>query len=213
MKKKPLVWCCVLTLSACSGSSVSETLGLNRESPDEFVVVSRPPLSVPPDFNLLPPEEGKAGPAASATQQARASLLGSVAQQDESAPPSDALTSDFTLESDATTLKKAAGVTAVSSASLGSAADAMFLEHTGANKADDNIRAKLGADKYAKNPRKKAAKSLYEQIIADEKAEPVIDAKKEAARIRNNKETGKAPNAGEIKTIDTKPTSVFDRIF
>ena len=42
-------------LAACSGNSVKNTLGLDRGAPDEFRVVSRPPLSVPPQFTLRPP--------------------------------------------------------------------------------------------------------------------------------------------------------------
>ena len=41
-----------LALSACDGGSVANTLGMNIEAPDEFTVVSRPPLSLPPEFNL-----------------------------------------------------------------------------------------------------------------------------------------------------------------
>lgn len=202
-----------MMLAACSGSSVSETLGINRQAPDEFVVVSRPPLSVPPDFNLLPPEEGKAGPAATTSQQARASLLGVKPLGDSDVKPSDALTSDFIIDGQAPDTVSAASVSSVSAASLGSAADSMFLKHTGADSADESIRKKLSADKYVVNPKKKDAKSLYEQIIADDKTEPVVDAKKEAARIRSNKEKGKAANDGEVKTIDAKPKSVLDRIF
>ena len=45
----------VLSLAACGGTSVKETLGLDKRAPDEFRVVSRPPLSVPPQFDLRPP--------------------------------------------------------------------------------------------------------------------------------------------------------------
>ncbi|MCB2082239.1 MAG: DUF3035 domain-containing protein, partial [Rickettsiales bacterium] len=48
---------CVLTLSACSGNQVRRNLGLAREAPDEFMVLARPPLSIPPDFDLRPPTE------------------------------------------------------------------------------------------------------------------------------------------------------------
>lgn len=41
-------------LAACSGS-VRDTLGMRRSAPNEFKVVSNPPLSVPPEFSLRPP--------------------------------------------------------------------------------------------------------------------------------------------------------------
>ena len=42
-------------LSSCS--KVRESAGVTRKSLDEFKVVENPPLVIPPDFNLLPPEQ------------------------------------------------------------------------------------------------------------------------------------------------------------
>jgi hypothetical protein len=47
-------------LSACGG--VREDLGLGRNPPDEFAVVERPPLSMPPDYGLRPPRPGAERP-------------------------------------------------------------------------------------------------------------------------------------------------------
>lgn len=52
----------VVLLCGCSASSLSRTFGLTRDSPDEFTVVTRAPLSMPPDFNLRPPEPGAPRP-------------------------------------------------------------------------------------------------------------------------------------------------------
>jgi hypothetical protein len=49
---------CVGLLSACS--EARKTLGLDHAAPDEFRVVSRAPLVMPPDFNLRPPAPGSA---------------------------------------------------------------------------------------------------------------------------------------------------------
>jgi len=53
-----------LLLSACSGNGGSwkQALGIQPTSPDEFAVESRAPLTIPPDFNLRPPEPGAARP-------------------------------------------------------------------------------------------------------------------------------------------------------
>lgn len=48
------------TLSACS--QAKETLGLNRSAPDEFAVVKRAPLEMPPDYTLRAPRPGVARP-------------------------------------------------------------------------------------------------------------------------------------------------------
>jgi len=50
----------LLSLSACSGAK--EQLGLTRQAPDEFSVVKRAPLEMPPEFFLRPPRPGAARP-------------------------------------------------------------------------------------------------------------------------------------------------------
>jgi len=45
-----------IALAGCSG--VRSELGLGRYSPDEFTVVKRAPLSLPPEYDLLPPNPG-----------------------------------------------------------------------------------------------------------------------------------------------------------
>jgi hypothetical protein len=49
---------CVLALSGCG--SISSMLGLERHVPDESQVTVRPPLTLPPDYDLMPP--GSASP-------------------------------------------------------------------------------------------------------------------------------------------------------
>ena len=44
-----------LFLSSCS--TIRKSAGVTRKSLDEFRVVENPPLVIPPDFNLLPPEQ------------------------------------------------------------------------------------------------------------------------------------------------------------
>lgn len=42
----------VCSISACS--SVKRTLGIENSSPDEFMVTTRAPLTLPPDYDLRP---------------------------------------------------------------------------------------------------------------------------------------------------------------
>ena len=73
-----------LALSACSNAS--RTLGLDPAPPDEFTVVSKAPLTIPPDFNLRPPKPGAARPQEQTpTTRAQAALVGD-AQPAASAP-------------------------------------------------------------------------------------------------------------------------------
>jgi len=45
------------SLFVVSCSKVRESAGVNRKNIDEFTVIENPPLVIPPDFNLLPPDQ------------------------------------------------------------------------------------------------------------------------------------------------------------
>jgi hypothetical protein len=49
-----------LTLQACTG--FRQSVGLTKVTPDEFLTVSRAPLSVPPEYGLRPPVPGQPRP-------------------------------------------------------------------------------------------------------------------------------------------------------
>ena len=56
--------------------NAKETIGLTKQSPDEFAVVTRAPLSIPPKFDLRPPKPGADRPQETATRsEARKILL------------------------------------------------------------------------------------------------------------------------------------------
>jgi hypothetical protein len=64
----------LIALSAC-GDDLSKAIGLTRDSPDEFTVTTRAPLSMPPDYELRPPRPGASRPQElSERQQAEAAL-------------------------------------------------------------------------------------------------------------------------------------------
>ena len=48
-----------LTLAGCAPGTVQDALGMGKRSPDEFAVVSRAPLILPPDYGLRPPAPGQ----------------------------------------------------------------------------------------------------------------------------------------------------------
>jgi hypothetical protein len=45
-----------LSLAACD--SIRSAIGTNKDPPDEFAVVTKSPLIIPPDYNLKPPKPG-----------------------------------------------------------------------------------------------------------------------------------------------------------
>ena len=65
----------LLLLSGCGDSSLSRTFGLTRDAPDEFTVVIRAPLSMPPDFNIRPPQPGAPRPQEQTERAAAESAL------------------------------------------------------------------------------------------------------------------------------------------
>ena len=64
---------CSTAVSLLPGcADMKRAIGLERTSPDEFAVESRAPLTMPPDFELRPPQPGAARPQEkSSGQQAR----------------------------------------------------------------------------------------------------------------------------------------------
>lgn len=51
-----LIACAALTVAGCD--SIRSAAGLGKAAPDEFAVVTKAPLIMPPDFNLRPPRPG-----------------------------------------------------------------------------------------------------------------------------------------------------------
>ena len=52
----------LLLLAGCDTDKLSRTFGLTRDSPDEYTVTTRAPLSMPPEYNLRPPQPGASRP-------------------------------------------------------------------------------------------------------------------------------------------------------
>ncbi len=54
---KILLLTIILNLFLLSCNSVRDSAGVNRKIIDEYKVIENPPLVIPPNFNLLPPEQ------------------------------------------------------------------------------------------------------------------------------------------------------------
>ncbi|HEY1837037.1 MAG: DUF3035 domain-containing protein [Rhizomicrobium sp.] len=66
----------VLSLSLAGCEAIRNAAGISKEAPDEFAVVTKAPLVVPPDYNLRPPRPGAAPTnQASPTGAAQAALF------------------------------------------------------------------------------------------------------------------------------------------
>ena len=65
-----------LVVAGCSGIS-DQITGRGKYAPDEFSVIARAPLTLPPDYGLRPPQPGAVRPQETRVQDiARAALLG-----------------------------------------------------------------------------------------------------------------------------------------
>ena len=55
--KKIFILLLLSSVLVVSCSKVRESAGVNRKNIDEFTIIENPPLVIPPDFNLLPPDQ------------------------------------------------------------------------------------------------------------------------------------------------------------
>ncbi len=51
-----------MSLAGCGGDSLQDTLGYGKSAPDEFAIVTKAPLVIPPDYSLRPPQPGAPRP-------------------------------------------------------------------------------------------------------------------------------------------------------
>ncbi len=163
----------VVSLSACD--TAKEQLGLTRRTPDEFAVVKRAPLEIPPNLNtaLPPPTPGAPRPQEkTAVAQARSAVIGS-----------DVATfSDPSVEI------------------YSSAGEEALLSRAGP--ADPDIRNKVNAESAQVNEDNRPVAQRLLNIGKDEQPAVIVDAPAEARRIIDNKAAGAPVTQGETPTID-----------
>ncbi len=172
-----------IALTACSG--VRDQLGLNRQPPDEFTVVRKAPLVLPPNFNLRPPTPGS--PAADrstpATELARRALTG-----DRTAPQPDAQQST---------------------------GERALLRRAGTNRAEPDIREVLLAETTQLRDRDDTLVNrliFWRDPNAEE--EDVLDPTAESRRLREaSLSNGNTDLGGETPTIRRRGRSLLGGVF
>lgn len=173
--------------AACSSGNVKETLGLNRHSPDEFRVLSRPPLSVPKEFYLYPPDEARKQAVVHPSRDAKTILFENATSE---APQSNA----------AETLLQPFGDTPYSSTD-----DSGFLNKLGAAEASDSIRETLSAEQDAAEAKKSG---MLSTLRNQEQIDSVVDASKERERLIEAQKAGEAINEGDVPTVSGKKNTL-----
>lgn len=160
-------------------------IGLQKRAPDEFAVVTRAPLSMPPDFGLRTPEPGKERPQEKAVRnKAREILIGNG--------------------------NRRGGAAASGSFSQGEAA---ILSRAGALNADPSIRRKV--DEESSAIAASSTGFMDKVLFWQKPAEPgsIVDAGKETRRLREASAMGKPANEGDVPVIVRKERGILEGIF
>ncbi|MEQ9643449.1 MAG: DUF3035 domain-containing protein [Alphaproteobacteria bacterium] len=169
-------------LAACSG--VKEELGLAKSSPDEFTVVRKAPLVMPPNFTLRPPVPGtRRNQDLKPTETARAALL----NRDGRAVPVDA--GDRT------------------------GGEVAMLKQAGALGTDDSIRQVIESETSALAARDNSFVDRLIFWQPRLPSGTVVDPTKEAQRLRGNAATGEPVTKGETPVIERRKRGILEGIF
>ncbi len=162
-------------LAGCGGG-VEDALGLGKNPPDEFAIVTKAPLAIPPDFSLRPPVPGAANRQSRTSQEIAANALYPGRSGDISA--------------------RGLGQPG------GSGGEAALLSNAGATNASPEVR-RLIENEYQSLI--EADESFADTIIfwQDRTPQPsAVDAKAEAQRLRQNDALGQPVTEGETPRIE-----------
>lgn len=177
-------------LLATGCEKTRNVIGLDKQSPDEFAVVPRAPLSVPPDYGLRPPTPGAQRPQEQTVRnQARDILL------------------DDARANSAAAAREAA---ASGKVSLG---EASLLARAGALNTGSSIRSVVDRENTAMV---QAAESVFNKVFFWRESDPpgtVVDAEKESRRLREASANGDPPNKGDVPVIKRRERGILEGLF
>ena len=181
----------VLALSGCGGQ-VRQALGMTKQSPDEFLTVAHAPLTMPPDYNLRPPEPGAPRPQeGTASEQAQTALYAN---------------------SGGTGLSTGSSFSGSNEAAQ-SAGEVALLQNAGATGIDPGIRAQIDTETAAQIERDQG---LISRLVFWRTPEPygtVVDPVAESKRLQENQALGKPVTEGETPIITRRRKGVLEGIF
>lgn len=180
-----------IVMVGCSEKS-GNILGFEKSAPDEFAVVKRAPLTLPPEFGLRPPRPGAARPQeTSPRDEAKKSVIGGAAAKPQ---------------------RTRRNIRAEQQRRIGSrsGSEVALLKRTGAIDVNPDIRDIVNRE--AIGVVNESDESFVDSLLfwRDKGPKPptnidtVVDAKGEARRIRENKVLGKPVTTGVTPTIKRK---------
>lgn len=176
----------VLAAMALSGcTEVRRSLGYEKSAPDEFQVVERAPLALPPDFSLRPPSPGAVRPQeGSPRDQARQALLG----------------------------RRNAPLTPISTQGR-TPGDVALLKRSGAENIQPDIRTLVNKETQGLIEADKSFADKLIFWRKPEPAGEAVDAVKEARRLRENQALGRSIGEGETPTIKRGRRGILEGVF
>lgn len=197
---------CALLLTACAGDTVKQTLGLETQAPDEFRVVSRPPLSVPPQFALRPPSTGDSAENPYATdKQAQSLVTGQPAAASGSGET-------FVLKNTQTETNISATPKGPVDSIAKTSAESQLLQNAGATGVDPTVRRTLVEERLQKQEVVDEAAWWDFWSTQPDKKETTVDATKEAERVKQNQDAGKPVTEGETPVVKPRDRGVLGHI-
>jgi DUF3035 family protein len=173
-----------LALSGC-GNSFRESLGLNRNAPDEFQVVAHAPLSMPSDIALQQPTPGAARPQEASTRAAAQSIV----------------------------VNSGGAQTPANDLADRSPGEAQLLTSLGVTDVDPNIRQVVEEETASQMERDKSVISRLNFWQVPEPYGVIVDPAAESQRIQRNKDEGKPITEGDTPIIIKKKKGLLEGIF
>lgn len=197
MPRKPLCLAVLAALPLLAGgcSSTRELLGLTKRSPDEFQVVARAPLSMPPDYNLRPPTPGAPRPQeGTARDQAEQAVLRNAQNSGAGATIPEI------------------GVGEATAAQSGG--EAALLQSASIAGIDPNIRATVNAET---DEEVDSSTTWLDSIIFWREPEPfgtVVDPEAEQKRLQENQALGQPTGGAQpVPIIQRRRKGLFEGLF
>lgn len=170
-----------VAMSACT--DVKRSLGYEKQPPDEFQVVQRAPLSMPPEFTLRPPQPGATRPQEGTTRdQARNILTGN-----RTGTP-------------ISTEGRTAG-------------DVAIMKRVGADSIQPDIRVLVNKETQALADADKSFQDRIMFWRKTEPPAGAVDASKETQRLRENQALGKSVSDGETPQVQRRRRGWLEGVF
>ncbi|KIL97083.1 hypothetical protein CCC_00144 [Paramagnetospirillum magnetotacticum MS-1] len=170
-----------VVLSACT--DVKRSLGYEKAPPDEFQVVQRAPLAMPPEFSLRPPQPGAVRPQEGVTRdQARQILVGG------------------RMATPISTEGRTGG-------------DIALMKRVGADSIQPDIRVLVNKETQALADADKSFQDRIMFWRKAEPPGSAVDASKETQRLRENQALGKSVSEGETPQVQRRKRAWLEGIF